>query len=198
MPMLIILGGLAGLKLAPSAALATFPPSVQMLAGLFAAAPFSWFMGRFGRKAGFYIGGAFACIGGIIGTLALFQSSFLLLCIAHMALGAALSCYQYFRFAAAEVVSEQWQPVAISLMLTSGLVAAFAGPQIFILAKDYFTAAPLAGAYAAISILTLIGLLPLAFVRISAPQSVTRKTPIDRAAALAILRRGPVLSAVII
>lgn len=52
MPMLIILGGLAGLMLAPSTALATLPASLQTLAGLFAAAPFSLLMGRRGRKAG--------------------------------------------------------------------------------------------------------------------------------------------------
>lgn len=198
MPMLIILGGLAGLLLAPATGLATFPPSVQMLAGLVAAAPFSWLMGRYGRKTGFVVGGGFAIVGGAIGTLALYLSSFWLLCLAHMALGAALACYQYFRFAAAEVVSEKWQPVAISLMLTSGLVAAFAGPQVFISAKDLLAPTPLAGAYAAISALTVIGLLPLAFVRFAARPKSDAKTAVDRAAAFEVLQRRPVLSAVIV
>lgn len=198
MPMLIILGGLAGLALAPSPGFATFPPSVQMFAGLLAAGPFSWLMGRYGRNTGFVVGGAFAIAGGGIGALALFQSNFVLLCIAHMALGAALACYQYFRFAAAEVVSEDWRPVAISLMLTSGLVAAFVGPQIFIMAKDVFAPTPLAGAYAAISALTVIGLLPLAFVRFTAQSKPTVEKAASQATAFAILRRGPVLSAVIV
>lgn len=196
--MLIILGGLAGLMLAPSPALATFPMSVQLLAGLFAAGPFSWFMGRYGRKAGFLTGGGFACVGGVVGTLALFQSSFILLCLSHIALGAALACYQYFRFAAAEAVSEEWQPVAISLMLTSGLIAAFAGPQIFISAKDVFDNAPLAGAYTSISIFTLLGLLPLAFVRLETHRKPLNKANKSPKAGLAVLLRGPVLTAVII
>jgi MFS family permease len=198
MPMLIILGGLAGLALAPTPSLATFPPSVQMLAGLFAAGPFSWLMGRYGRKTGFAVGGCFAIVGGVIGSLALFYSSFILLCLAHMALGAALACYQYFRFAAAEVVTEKWQPVAISLMLTSGLVAAFAGPQIFIMAKDLFAPTPLAGAYAAISVLSLVGLLPLIFVRFGAKSqpSVTERS--KDSTAFAVLRRRAVASAVIV
>ena len=58
MPMLLILGGLAGLMLAPTPALATLPASVQTLAGLAAAAPFSLLMGRVGRRAGFVAGGA--------------------------------------------------------------------------------------------------------------------------------------------
>lgn len=196
MPMLIILGGLAGLMLAPTTALATLPASLQTLAGLLAAAPFSLLMGRFGRKTGFLLGAGLATVGAGIGTFALFSNSFILLCLAHFALGAALTCYQYFRFAAAEVVSSEWQPVAISLMLTSGLVAAFAGPQLFITAKDALAPVPLAGAYAAIGFVSLIGLLPLAFVRIPTPLPAQRQIRGGRFAALAVLRRGPVRTAI--
>ena len=198
MPMLIILGSLAGLRLAPSPALATLPPSVQALAGLVATGPFSLLMGRYGRRAGFLAGGLFATAGGAIGAAALFASSFVLLCAAHALFGAALACYLYFRFAAAEAVPARWQPVAISLVLTSGLVAAFAGPQIFILAKDAFAPVPLAGAYAAISAVTLVGLVPLAFVRIPRPATARDGPRPDRRAALAALRRGPVLRAVVV
>ncbi|WP_306116101.1 MULTISPECIES: MFS transporter [unclassified Roseovarius] len=196
MPMLIILGGLAGLMLAPGKALATFPPSVQMLAGLAAAGPFSLLMGRLGRTAGFLLGGAIATLGGVIGTFALLQGSFLLLCLSHVFFGAALACYQYFRFAAAEVVPDRWQPVAISLMLTSGLVAALVGPQIFIATKDFFAPVPLAGAYAAISVVSLLGMIPLAIVRMpggTAPGRGPRRAKVSAA-----LRRGPVIKAVVI
>ncbi|AXI48490.1 MFS transporter [Sulfitobacter sp. SK012] len=196
MPMLIILGGLAGLMLAPTAALATIPASVQTLAGLFAAAPFSLLMGRLGRKAGFLIGGALALLGALIGTWAMMSDSFILLCVAHLALGAALSCFQYFRFAAAEVVSPEWQPVAISLMLTSGLIAAFVGPQVFILAKDALSPIPLAGAYAAIGAVSLIGLSPLAFVHIPTPKPSPQHRSGGRFAALAVLKQRPVRTAV--
>jgi len=194
--MLIILGGLAGLTLAPTTALATLPASLQTLAGLFAAAPFSFLMGRFGRKTGFFIGGGLAIVGALIGTWALISGSFILLCIAHFALGTALACYQYFRFAAAELVRSEWQPVAISLMLTSGLVAAFVGPQIFIMAKDALAPIPLAGAYVAIGVITLVGLGPLAFVSFPTIKPVTRRTTGSRFAALAVLKRPPVRTAV--
>ena len=66
-------------------------------------------------------------------------------------------------------------PIAISLMLTSGLIAALVGPQIFITAKDALVSAPLAGAYVAIGVVSLIGLAPLVLVSIpplkSVPQS---------------------------
>jgi MFS family permease len=196
MPLLIILGGLAGLMLAPTTALATIPASIQTLAGLFAAAPFSLLMGRFGRKTGFLIGGALAILGAVIGTWAMISGSFFLLCIAHLALGAALSCFQYFRFAAAEVVSTEWQPVAISLMLTSGLIAAFVGPQVFITAKDALAPVPLAGAYAAIGVMSLVGLAPLALVRIPKVKPTAQRRLGNRFAALGVLKQGPVRTAV--
>ncbi len=196
MPMLIILGGLAGLMLAPSTALATFPSSLSTLAGLFAAAPFSLLMGRFGRKIGFFAGGSCAIFGSLLGVWAIMSGSFLLLCIAHLALGAALACYQFFRFAAAETVSAEWQPVAISLMLTSGLIAAFVGPQVFILAKDALAPVPLAGAYAALAVLSFIGLVPLLFAKLPKPQPAAPQTMKERIASLSVLKRKPVRLAV--
>jgi MFS family permease len=198
MPMLIILGGLAGLKLAPSPALVTFPPSIQMLAGLIATGPFAWLMGRYGRKLGFFIGVICAVIGGILCAIALMTSSFALLCLGHMALGAALACYQYFRFAAAEVVSDEWQPVAISIMLTSGLVAAFAGPELFIMTKDLSAGTPLAGAYVAISILSLIGVLPLLFMQEAQTATTNLGKSDTRTSKFAALWHRPVMAAIVI
>ena len=57
MPMLILLGALAGAYLAPVPALATAPPSAQMIAGVVAALLLSRFMARHGRRAGFVLAG---------------------------------------------------------------------------------------------------------------------------------------------
>ena len=118
-PMQLILGGLAGLALAPTPLLATLPTSVQSLAALLAAAPLSILMGRFGRRVGFALGGALTILGAGLATWALFTQSFALLCFAHFLMGAGWASFQYFRFAAGEVVDPVLQPVAISFMLTS-------------------------------------------------------------------------------
>ncbi|WP_425037301.1 MFS transporter [Primorskyibacter sp. S187A] len=198
LPLLIILGGLAGLALAPSPALATLPPSIQIFAGFVVTGPFSLLMGRQGRRFGFVVGAVTAMIGGALGVLALFWSSFALLCLAHAFTGAALACYLYFRFAAAEVVAPQWQPVAISLMLTSGLIAALIGPEIFIRTKDSFAQVPLAGAYASIVVLSLVGVLPLAFVKLPPPASAGGRAGLDRGALVLVLRSRPVFAAIVI
>jgi len=157
MPMLIILGGLAGIMLAPYHALATVPISVQMMAGLIVATPMSLLMGKYGRKLGFLVAAGLACAGGLTSTLALFQANFWLLCLGHAFLGAALISFGYFRFAAAEVVTDKWRPTAISFTLGAGLVAAILGPEIFVRTKDIFFPFAFAGSYLAISVISLLG-----------------------------------------
>ncbi|MEM6727896.1 MAG: MFS transporter [Pseudomonadota bacterium] len=195
-PMQLVLGGLTGLMLAPSEALATLPVSIQTLAALVAAAPLSLLMGRLGRRAGFVLGALLTLAGGLAATQALFAQNFALLCAAHFLMGAGWAAFQYFRFAAGEVVDARWRPVAISLMLTSLLVAALVGPQVFIEAKDALLPIPFAGAYAAIAVISLAGLLPLALVRIPRPKRATRDPGTSRFAVLSALRRPPIRRAV--
>lgn len=196
MPMLIVLGGLAGLMLAPSPGLTTFPPTIQMLAGVLVTAPVSLLMGRVGRKNGFVIGAIFAFFGGICGAIALFEFSFWLLCLAHVLLGTALASFGYFRFAAGEVVPEKSQPIAISLTLGSGLIAAFVGPEIFIQTKDVFQPVPFAGAYLAIAGIALIGSVPVLCLKWPLMHSTSGGSRPAPVAVSKILRRPPVLIAV--
>lgn len=196
MPMLLILGGLTGLMLAPSPALATLPASVQTLAALVAAAPISLLMGRVGRCMGFVLGAMLTIVGAAAATQAMVIESFVLLCVAHFFMGAGLTAFQYFRFAAGEVVNAKWQPVAISLMLTSGLIAAVGGPQLFIATKDALAPIPLAGAYAALAAVTLVGMIPLAALRMPIPSTSQKGEKRDKFAALSALRRGPIRRAI--
>ncbi|NNF76639.1 MAG: MFS transporter [Rhizobiales bacterium] len=197
MPMLIILGGLAGLLLAPASELATIPISVQILAGLLSAAPVSLFMGKFGRRAGFLVGAAFAVLGGAIGAASLYYTSFLALCVGHALLGAALASFQYFRFAAAEAAEDSWRPTAISITLASGLFAALIGPEIFVQTKDYFSAVPYAGAYAAISVVALVGCLPVLGINLKEAEAAEAASSEPKVSWTVILRRRPVWVAIL-
>ncbi|MEL6643192.1 MAG: MFS transporter [Pseudomonadota bacterium] len=195
-PIQLILGGLTGLMLAPSPGLATLPSSFQTLAALVAAAPISLFMGRWGRRAGFALGGALTLAGAVVSTQSLFLQNFVLLCVAHFLMGAGWAAFQYFRFAASEAVDARWRPVAISLMLSALLVAAIVGPQVFIAAKDALAPIPFAGAYAATGVIALLGLIPLLGVRLPVPDRAPPTDGTSRFAALAALRRRPIRRAV--
>ena len=195
-PIQLILGGLAGLMLAPDPVLATLPSSVQTFAGMLAAAPFSLLMGWMGRKAGFALGGLITLAGAIAAMQALYTQNFALLCVAHFLMGAGWASFQYFRFAAGEVVDQNWRPVAISLMLSSLLVAALVGPQVFIAAKDALAPIPFVGAYAAMGVIAVVGLIPLAFVRMPVAKRVAPDRLASRFAAFAALRRPAIKRAV--
>ncbi|MEM9709383.1 MAG: MFS transporter [Pseudomonadota bacterium] len=195
-PVQLILGGLTGLMLTPSPALATLPASVQTLAALVAAGPFSLFMGRVGRRAGFVLGAILTLVGALAATQALYLQNFVLLCAAHFLMGAGWASFQYIRFAAGEVVAPNSRPVAISLMLTSLLAAAIAGPQLFIAAKDSLAPIPFAGAYAALVLVSILGLLPLAALRIPLPMQPTKENSQRRFSVLSALRRRPIMRAV--
>jgi len=195
MPMLIILGGLAGAWLAPQSWLATVPPSAQMLVGIVVATPISLFMGRFGRRAGFLLGASLIVVGGIVGATALTIQSFILLCTAHVILGGALICINYFRFAAAEAVPNKHQARAISYTLAFGLIAAFIGPELFTYAKDMLAPTPLAGAYLAMSVLGILGALPVLGLNLPAPRPKTHVG--QRTSGWHVLKTNPRVAAAI-
>lgn len=194
MPMLIIMGGLAGVLLAPTPSLATFTISLQMLAALLTASPISLLMGRLGRRSGFIVGIGCAMVGGWLGTIALFERDFVLLCVAHAFFGATQSSLWYFRFAAADAAHQAWKPRAIALITGSGLIAALLGPEILIHARDYFFPVPFAGAYTAIVLICLVGSLPVMFLNLPKPprRGVRKRVPLRR-----ILTTPPVATAVI-
>ncbi len=180
MPMLILLGALAGQSLAPVAALATVPASVQMLAGIAVAIPISMYMGKAGRRKGFLAGAIFMIAGGLLAALALSMKSFILLCAAHFILGAAFISLNFFRFAAAESVAEQWKAKAISYTLASGLIAAFIGPLIYTQFKDALLPIPFAGAYLALSCLGLLGCIPLSMLSRMLPVTAVDHASVSR------------------
>lgn len=196
MPMLIVLGGLAGLTLTPHPTLSTLPPSMQMLAGLFAAAPISYLMGKKGRKAGFVASAGFAAIGGLLGGLAMLTSQFWLLIAAHIALGAALVGLNYFRFAVSEVVPKHMQSIAISFILGAGLISALIGPEVFNRTKDLLAPVQFAGAYFAIIPIVILGVIPVLLAQFGEAKTSSDKTS-EPVSVREVLKRRPVLLAVL-
>ena len=195
MPMLVLLGALAGAVLAPVPLLATAPPSIQMIAGIAAALVQSRYMARRGRQAGFLLAGGLAVVGGLLGALALVRGSFSLLMFAHALMGGALVGVGFLRFVAAEVVTEEWRAHAMSVTLASGLFAALAGPALFSATRDALAPVPFAGAYLAIAGLGAAGMVVVAGLRGLEPVQAVAAP--GRGETLAILRRAPVATAIL-
>ncbi len=127
---LIAINGLAGYLLAPSKTLATMTVTTQIIGSALATMPASLLMQKVGRRTGFQIGTLFGVVGALIATLAIWLSSFWLLCFGTFVLGAYGAFGGFYRFAAADAAEPAFRPRAISLVVAGGLVGGLIGPAL--------------------------------------------------------------------
>jgi MFS family permease len=170
---LIAINGLAGLALAPYAALATLPVTCWILGGALATMPASLHMKRVGRRAGLTSGTLWAFAGALICASAIGLQSFWLLCAGTLVWGVYNAYGQYYRFAAADVATPEYRPTAISLVLAGGLVGGIVGPTLSRwtvgLADKKFL-----GAYLVLIAFAIATIVLLRFIRIPAPSAAER------------------------
>jgi MFS family permease len=162
---LIAINGLAGLALAPRAALATLPVTCWVVGSAIATMPASLHMRRVGRQAGLTAGTLWGVVGALICAGAVWAQSFWLLCFGALVFGAYNAYGQYYRFAAADVASADFRSTAISLVLAGGLVGGILGPTASRFTVDLL-APRFTGAYLALIGVALATLVVLRFIRI--------------------------------
>ena len=164
-PLIVLVGGLVGLVLAPDPALATLPVAMHVV-GLGASAyPASSIMRRLGRRTGFVLGSLVAAAAAIAGAFSIMGESFVGVCVASAVLGANQAFVHQYRFAAAENVPAARVSHAVSLLLLMGLVSAFAGPELGRHGRDWVGGAPFAGAFFALSVFHVLAALLLVAYR---------------------------------
>ncbi len=137
-PLMMLLGSLIGVKLAPSADWATLPIAVMVIGAAIGILPATQAMQRFGRKPVFltYIMvGVSSCL---LAYVALSVSSFMLFCLSTMLLGFTNSAIQQLRFAAMESVAPEQGPTAASMVMCGGIIAAFLGPELAVQGRHWF------------------------------------------------------------
>ena len=156
LPMIFIIGGLAGQSLASSACFATLPISLIVLGSMLTAQPLSMLMQRFGRRVGFFAGAFGGALGASIAALGLVQGSFPLFLAGSFFTGTYMSAQGFYRFAATDTASDAFRPKAISYVMAGGLLSAIIGPQ---LVKATSEALPtmFLGAYLTVIALNLAG-----------------------------------------
>ncbi|NNF92498.1 MAG: MFS transporter [Boseongicola sp.] len=179
MPMIFIIGGLAGQTLAPNACFATLPISMIVLGSMLTATPLSALMQKYGRKAGFFVGAAGGAMGAVIGAVGLYQSSFALFLLGSLLTGIYMSAHGFYRFAAADTASDAFRPKAISYVLAAGLLSAILGPQLVKVTVDAMVI-PFFGTYLAVIGLNLLGLVLFPLLRFPAPPVATPDAPVGR------------------
>ena len=179
MPMIFTIGGLAGQSLASNICFATLPISLIVLGSMLTATPISWFMQRFGRRAGFFVGALGGALGGAVGAWGLYLASFPMFLAGSFLTGIYMSAQGFYRFAAADTASEDFRPKAISYVLAGGLVSAIIGPQMVKLTADAYVV-PFIGTYIAVIAVNLVGALLFLFLDIPKPPVPAEDAPRGR------------------
>ena len=165
---LATINGLAGLALAPYAALATLPVTGWIVGSAIATMPASLHMKRVGRQRGLASGTGWGVAGALLCGGAMWLQSFWLLCFGTLVWGVYNAYGQYYRFAAAEVASMEFRPTAISLVLAGGLAGGIIGPTLSRTTVDL--AGPrFMGAYLALVVFAIGARVLLRYVRIPNP-----------------------------
>ncbi len=179
MPMIFILGGLAGMSLAPNKCLATLPISLIVLGSVLSATPLSAFMQRYGRRAGFMLGTGAGALGSGIAAYGLYSSSFTLFLLGSLITGTYMSAQGFYRFAAADTAPPAFRPKAISFVLAGGLVSAIIGPQLVKLTSEAMVI-PFLGTYLAVIAINIVGSSLFLLLDIPTPAPVAHDAPRGR------------------
>jgi MFS family permease len=171
MPLIFTVGGLAGLMIAPSPALATIPISLIVFGSMTTAPWLSALMQRFGRRLGFVVGAMGGAAGAAVSAWGLWIDSFTLFLIGSYLTGIYMSAQGFYRFAATDTASEAFRPKAISYVMAGGLLSALVGPQLVKLSVDA-TVIPFVGSYAFVVVINLVGAWLFAFLDVPKPAAV--------------------------
>jgi MFS family permease len=185
----IIVAGLAGAILADDPALATLPISIVVVGSLLTAPAMSLFMGRYGRRAGFWVSALAGAAASALCARALFVGSFGLFMAGSVLLGVYQAAQGFFRFAAADTASESFKPKAISWVLAGGLLSALLGPEILRATSGVLPSVPYASAYVAMIVLNVVGAAGLWFLDIPPPPRAAKAE--DTGRRLAVIARQP-------
>ncbi len=168
LPILFIIGGLAGQMLASNPCWATLPISMIVLGSMAAATPLSGFMQAYGRRAGFWVACGAGAVGAAISAYALMLGSFPLFLLGSFITGTYMSANGFYRFAATDTASPEFRPKAISYVMAGGLLSAVFGPQIVTFTTDALPV-PFLATYLSIIALNIAGVALLSQLDIPTP-----------------------------
>jgi len=184
MPMIFVIGGLAGGMLTANPCFATLPISLIVLSSMTTAPWLSSLMQKYGRKTGFFIGAIAGALGAAVSAYGLYVASFAIFLLGSYISGIYMSAQGFYRFAATDTASDSFRPKAISFVMAGGLISAIFGPQLNKLVQDA-SVIPFLGSYMAIIALNLVGMFLFLLLRLPkgtshAPSAPTALTPRSR------------------
>jgi len=179
MPMIFVVGGLAGQSLAANVCFATLPISLIVLGSMLSATPLSHAMQQWGRRAGFLIGAGAGALGAAISAWGLWTASFPVYLLGSLLTGTYMSAQGFYRFAAADTASDAFRAKAISYVMAGGLISAIIGPQL-VKATSQAMVVPFLGTYMAVIAVNVGGAALFFFLDIPRPPKPAADAPAGR------------------
>lgn len=163
-PVIVFVGGFIGLKLAPTKVLATLPIALMVVGIAIFMLPVIKGISIVGRKNGFIIAIISGSINCLFAAYAIEIGSFWMFCLSILLFGIMIAAVQQFRFAAMESVPDELASKAVSILLVAGLIAAFIGPEVAFVGKDWFET-EFVGSFIGVSVLLMLSIIFVAFYK---------------------------------
>ncbi|AIA72961.1 MFS transporter [Pectobacterium atrosepticum] len=171
---------LVGVSMTPVPLLTTLPITATVCGAALMIYAVSSLMTKYGRRNTFIIGTLLGLVGALLAALAIVLHSFPLFVFSTFVLGMSCAFNQYYRFAAAEIFTDNQQKNrAISWVISGGVLGGFLGPFAASQASQLWASYPFLGSFIAagficvITSLLLLGLKlpPMPIVTASAQRS---------------------------
>lgn len=165
------IGALVGVKMAPDPALATLPATAMIIGLALTAGPAAYSTHKFGRQRAFILGATLWIVAGLGAAYAIFANAFVLFAISLAIGGAGAAFAQQYRFAVADNVREEMKGKAISFVLAGGVAAGFLGPALSRYGREWIPGHDYAGSFFAVTALALVAIAILSQVRLMRAES---------------------------
>ncbi|WP_347820143.1 MFS transporter [uncultured Planktomarina sp.] len=195
MPMIFVVGGLAGGMLTDNPCFATLPISLIVFGSMTTAPWLSPLMQKYGRKTGFFIGAIAGALGSAVSAYGLYVASFAIFLLGSYISGIYMSAQGFYRFAATDTASDSFRPKAISFVMAGGLISAILGPQLNKLVQDS-SVVPFLGSYMAIIALNVVGMFVFLLLRLPKGTSKEPTATLAPRSRMQLLRDPSILVAI--
>lgn len=185
----IAINGLVGLSLAPYSWLATLPVMSYVLGSAVFAAPVSRLHRRLGHRKSFITGALVAVGSALLCMFAAINKNFPFLVLGTFLAGFYQANGQLYRFAAAELATDNLREKAVSWVLAGGLIGAIIGPNIATATKNMFEV-DFAGSYFALACVGIGAIFLLSMIRFQ--ENLSEDTSTSVQVPTSVLIRRPV------
>ena len=184
----------------PHRDLAALPITMQHLGVMLWVFPANLLMQRMGRRFGFRVGSLFGMAGALTCAAGLYTENFPLMCLGGLILGYAVSCLQTYRFAAVEMVPQEFRSKAIGWVTSGGVAASMIGPAAADWSYDKLFPFYL-GTYLCMVVVHVVVFTVMAFIEFPPPPKLpaaSTATPEERPRPLRVIASQPRFIAAVI